>query len=113
MRCSKWKPLGLFCITLLTAVRAYAEVLIGDSSPLTGPLSWAGEQAVVGTELAVADINARGGVLGEQIQVMSVDDACETQQALAAAQKLIAEHAIGVRICNWFPPMDCRLKTFG
>jgi branched-chain amino acid transport system substrate-binding protein len=54
------------------------------------------------TGLAVADINARGGVLGEQIQVMSVDDACETQQALAAAQKLIAEHAVFVvgHICS-------------
>jgi branched-chain amino acid transport system substrate-binding protein len=91
MRCAKWKLLSLLCITLLTAARAHAEVLIGDPGPSTGPLSWAGEQAVVGIQLAVADINAEGGVLGEQIRVISVDDACETEQAVAAARKLISD----------------------
>jgi branched-chain amino acid transport system substrate-binding protein len=89
MRCSKWKRLGLLCITLLTAARAHAEVLIGDPSPLTGPVSWAGEQHLVGTELAVADLNPKGGVLGEQVRLISVDDGCNAEQA---AQKLISEH---------------------
>ena len=94
MRCSKWKRLRLLCIALLTAARAHAEVLIGDASPLTGPVSWAGEQYLVGTEIAVADLNAKGGVLGEQIRLISVDDACNAEQAVAAARKLISD---GVR----------------
>jgi branched-chain amino acid transport system substrate-binding protein len=94
MRCSKWKRLGLLCIALLTAARAHAEVLIGDASPLTGPVSWAGEQYLVGTEIAAADLNAKGGVLGEQIRLISVDDACNAEQAVAAARKLISD---GVR----------------
>jgi branched-chain amino acid transport system substrate-binding protein len=102
MRCSKWKLLSLLSITLLTAERTHAEVLIGDASPLTGPLSWAGEQGVVGTELAVADLNARGGVLGEQIRVIFVDDACDTEQAVAAARKLISDGVVFVvgHICS-------------
>jgi branched-chain amino acid transport system substrate-binding protein len=76
-------------LAAVTPVRA--ELLIGDASPLTGPVSWSGEQHLVGTELAVAELNARGGVLGEQIRLISVDDACDTEQAIAAARKLISD----------------------
>jgi branched-chain amino acid transport system substrate-binding protein len=102
VRCLHWKLFVLLAATLTATSPARADILIGDASPLTGPLSWAGEQAVVGIELAVADVNARGGIRGEQIRVISVDDACETQQALAAAQKLISDHAVFVvgHICS-------------
>jgi hypothetical protein len=40
-------------LTIATAAStAQADVLIGDASALTGPLSWAGEQHLVGTQLA-------------------------------------------------------------
>ena len=103
MRCLSWKLLSLLCIMLLTAVaHTRAEVLIGDPSPMTGPLSWAGEQYLAGTELAVADLNAKGGVLGEQIRVISVDDACDPEQAVAAARKLISDGVVFVvgHICS-------------
>jgi len=76
---------------LIAVSPARAEVLIGDPGPLTGPISWVGEQAAVGIQLAVADLNAKGGVLGEQIRVISVDDACDPEQAVAAATKLISD----------------------
>ena len=88
-------PLVAFVsVTLAAVAPARAEILVGDASDLTGPVAWAGEQALVGTELAVADLNAKGGVLGEQMRVISVDDACDAEQAVAAARKLISE---GVR----------------
>jgi branched-chain amino acid transport system substrate-binding protein len=77
--------------TVTAASPPRADVLIGDASPLTGPVSWYGGQHLVGTELAVADLNAKGGVLGEQVRLVSVDDACDTEQAVAAAQKLISD----------------------
>jgi branched-chain amino acid transport system substrate-binding protein len=102
MRCSKWKLLSLLSITLLTAERTHAEVLIGDPSPMTRPNSWYGEQNLVGTELAVTDINAKGGVLGEQIRVISADDACDPEQAVAAARKLISDGVMFVvgHVCS-------------
>jgi branched-chain amino acid transport system substrate-binding protein len=86
-----WKLLGLVALALTAISHARAEILIGDPSPLTGSVAWAGEQAHVGTELAVADLNARGGVLGKQIRIISVDDACNAEQAVAAARKLISD----------------------
>jgi branched-chain amino acid transport system substrate-binding protein len=44
----------------------------------------------VGAESAVADLNAKGGVLGERIELIAVDDACDPEQAVAAAEKLVA-----------------------
>jgi branched-chain amino acid transport system substrate-binding protein len=40
--------------------------------------------------MAVADINASGGVLGQQLKLISVDDACNSGQAVAAAHRLVA-----------------------
>ncbi|MBB4477463.1 branched-chain amino acid ABC transporter substrate-binding protein [Rhizobium etli] len=73
---------------------ARAEILIGAAGPVTGPLAWIGEQMQRGTEMAVADINATGGVLGQQVQLITVDDFCDPEQAVAAAQKLVADGVV-------------------
>jgi branched-chain amino acid transport system substrate-binding protein len=58
---------------------ATAEILIGMAGALTGPNAYQGEQQQQGVELAVADLNAAGGVLGQQMRLISVDDACDSQ----------------------------------
>jgi len=73
---------------------ARAEVLIGVSAAMTGRLSWIGEQAQRGTEMAVADINAAGGVLGQQVRLITVDDFCDPEQAVVAAEKLVADGVV-------------------
>jgi branched-chain amino acid transport system substrate-binding protein len=65
-----------------------AEVLIGMAGPMTGKHAWSGEQMERGAALAVADLNAAGGVLGQQVQLVTADDFCDPEQAVAAAQKL-------------------------
>jgi branched-chain amino acid transport system substrate-binding protein len=67
---------------------ARAEVLIGVVAAMTGNNAWIGEQGQRGAELAVEDINAAGGVLGQQLRLIAVDDFCDPKQAVAAAQKL-------------------------
>jgi branched-chain amino acid transport system substrate-binding protein len=96
MRCSDWKLLALLCITLSTAGPVHAEVRIGLAVPLTGSLAWGGVEMKEGAEIAAADLNARGGVLGERIQVVAADDYCRGDQAIAAANKLIAANVAGV-----------------
>ena len=75
---------------------AQAEILIGGAGPNTGPLAWIGEQMQRGAEMAVDDINAARGVLGEQVQLVTVDDFCDPEQAVAAAKKLVSEGVIFV-----------------
>ena len=73
---------------------ARAEVLIGAAGPVTGSLAWIGEQMQRGAEMAVVDINAAGGVLGQPVRLITVDDFCDPGQAVAAAQKLVADGVV-------------------
>jgi branched-chain amino acid transport system substrate-binding protein len=75
---------------------AWADILIGVAGPMTGTLAWYGEQFERGAALAVADINANGGVVGEQVQLITADDFCDPEQAVAAAKKLVNEGVIFV-----------------
>jgi branched-chain amino acid transport system substrate-binding protein len=68
-----------------------AEIPIGFSSALTGPYAWVGEPNVAGIELAIADLNAKGGVLGEPLEPIVVDDGCNAELAPLAAEKLVSE----------------------
>jgi branched-chain amino acid transport system substrate-binding protein len=96
MRCSTWNLLGLFYITLVTGAPAQAEVRIGFAAALTGPMAWAGAGSEQGAEFGVADLNAKGGVLGEQIELITADDYCDGEQAVAAANKLVAAAVVAV-----------------
>jgi branched-chain amino acid transport system substrate-binding protein len=67
--------------------------------PMTGQYATFGQQMKNGADLAVADINAAGGVLGKQIDLSTGDDACDPKQAVAVANqmagagvKLVAGH---------------------
>jgi branched-chain amino acid transport system substrate-binding protein len=61
-------------------------VKIGHSVPLSGEEGVHGIPASHAVELAVAQANERGD-LPFQIEVVPMDDACETEPAIAAAQK--------------------------
>jgi branched-chain amino acid transport system substrate-binding protein len=76
---------------------ATAEIAIGFASPLTGPFSETGERNRIAVEMAVEDLNERGGVLGQRVTVVVADDACGMQKALDAARALVeAEVAVVV-----------------
>jgi branched-chain amino acid transport system substrate-binding protein len=75
---------------------ARAEVQIGAAGPLTGTMAWFGEQHERGVGMAVAEINEAGGLLGQSVEIISVDDYCDGDQGVAAARKLIADSVVFV-----------------
>ncbi len=64
--------------------------LVGVSEPMTGAEAEAGTEIYDGELLAVAKINAAGGVLGHQIVLKEEDDACDPQTSVNAANKLVS-----------------------
>ncbi len=78
------------------SVTAAAEVLIAVAAPMTGARAWSGEQSRRGAELAVDDLNAAGGVLGQRVRLILGDDAADAQQAEAVARKLVADGVVFV-----------------
>jgi branched-chain amino acid transport system substrate-binding protein len=98
-RHTRWpahRTLAAAALALLTVATspALSEILIGAAGPLTGANAYMGEQIQQGVEAAVADLNASGGVLGQQLRLMVIDDACEAGQAVAAAHRLAAAKAL-------------------
>jgi branched-chain amino acid transport system substrate-binding protein len=94
--------IGVVSLALSSASSAWAEVKIGIAGPETGKNQFTGEQQLAGAQKAVDIINAAGGLLGQQITVVSVDDACDPKQAEAAARQLVSEGVIAVigHVCS-------------
>ncbi len=67
---------------------AAQDIPVGIAGPMTGQYAAFGTQFRNGAELAVADINEAGGVLGRKLKLEVGDDACDPKQARAVAEKL-------------------------
>jgi branched-chain amino acid transport system substrate-binding protein len=79
----------LTALALLAASPASAEIAIGVAGPMSGNLSVFGAEMVAGAQQAVDDINASGGLLGEQLVLDAVDDRCDRKQAESVANQMI------------------------
>ena len=91
MKYSILRPLLAAVIGLAWLGSASAEILIATAGPMTGQYASFGEQMRRGAELAVADINAAGGVLGQKLKLTIGDDACDPKQAVAVANKFVSQ----------------------
>ena len=58
--------------------------------PITGQYASFGAQMKNGGEMAVADINEAGGLLGKKLDLSIGDDACDPKQAVAVANQMTA-----------------------
>ncbi len=70
---------------------AWADVLVGVAGPITGPNAAFGAQLQKGAEQAAADINAAGGINGEQIKVSVGDDVFDPKQGISVANKFVGD----------------------
>ena len=86
------RPLCLLVGALALALSgsAAAEIRLGFASPLTGPFAASGARYRLAVELAVADLNRKGGLLGQPVTLTVADDGCGLQQAIEAARQLVA-----------------------
>jgi branched-chain amino acid transport system substrate-binding protein len=66
-------------------------IRIGCAGPMTGSNAAAGDQMRTGAQQVVQDLNAKGGVLGRQLQLLIEDDACDPRQAVSVANKLAGQ----------------------
>ena len=89
--------LSLASLVLLgaaTTMPSRADIKIGFQVPLTGPAATDGKSAQIAGEMAVEDINAAGGVLGEMLKLITYDDQAKSDQAIFTANKLIGEDGV-------------------
>jgi branched-chain amino acid transport system substrate-binding protein len=95
MKSHLWKVLTT-AVVLSASASAYAQedIVIGAIYPLSGGVSYDGQTNLNGAKVAVEEINAAGGVLGRKLRLVSEDGACNPNQSVAAAEKLISTEKV-------------------
>jgi branched-chain amino acid transport system substrate-binding protein len=86
-------------LSAVTATAAYAQDLkLGVLGPITGPNAAFGKQLTDGADLAIADINAKGGILGRKLVAVRGDDASDPKQGVDGVKHLVGPFNSGVTI---------------
>jgi branched-chain amino acid transport system substrate-binding protein len=83
-------------LALAGAGPASADLRVSVTGPMTGQYASFGEQMRRGAEMAVKDLNAAGGVMGQKLKLSVGDDACDPKQAVAVANKSVSEKVVFV-----------------
>src|SRR5689334_14340753 len=97
--------LALFAAPLVHAQPASGEpVLFGVSGPLTGPNAQYGAQWKAGFDLALDEINAKGGIQGRPLTYVFEDSQSDPRQSVAIAQKLVANPKVLIELGDFSSP---------
>src|SRR5689334_18833128 len=76
---------------MMASAIAHAEIKLGVAGPITGPNAAFGAQLTNGVQQAVEDLNAKGGILGQKVVVVSGDDVSDPKQGVSVANKFIGD----------------------
>ncbi len=95
--------IGLLLMFAGAGAPAVANTIkLGVAGPHTGDLASYGIPTVKAAELVVTQINAGGGVLGKQVELLVEDDVCKPEVATDTAKKLVSQgvHVVLGHICS-------------
>lgn len=96
------------CLKMLFALTAFGaqaqdvgvtgtEILLGEVQPMSGAASFLGKAGVAGSRLAIAEINAAGGINGRKLRAIYEDDGYVPARSVASLKKLIdSEKVFGI-----------------
>jgi branched-chain amino acid transport system substrate-binding protein len=87
--------LGATVLAAPAVLRAQgAPVKVGILHPVSGALSYSGQQGRIGATLAVEEINAAGGIHGRKIKMILEDNGYDPKKAVLASQKMVERDKI-------------------
>jgi ABC-type branched-subunit amino acid transport system substrate-binding protein len=93
--------LSIFAVLqFLTIVQANAEIRVGMTTPLSGPLQALGKNALAGIEAYFHHVNENGGINGQKLRLIVEDDGYEPQLAAPNMRKLIEQDQVVAVIGN-------------
>ncbi len=91
------KKLNFWCAALMLATVGHAsqaQILIGQTAGFTGAVGAGVKETTEGAKLYIDAVNAKGGVNGQKIELISLDDKFEPKLAGENALKLIQENNV-------------------
>lgn len=87
-----YRTLAAGLAALMLAAPAWAQLVVGQSSGFTGPVSAGVKENTIGAKLYIDHINATGGVNGQRIELVSLDDKFDPKLTVVNSRKLITEN---------------------
>ncbi len=76
-----------FCFCLMPLI-CYGDIKVVTVMPKSGDYEVWGNELTEGAQIAVDEINKKGGLKGQKLKLISIDDACSETLALSTAQML-------------------------
>ena len=95
-----------------TAAQAADPIKIGLVTALSGQSARAGEAITRGATIAIDEINAKGGVLGRQLELVRRDDESNPAKGLTAARELIQREKVAILIGGLDTPVQLAIVPF-
>jgi branched-chain amino acid transport system substrate-binding protein len=80
-----------FHLSLFLAQPAVAQIKIGAVSCISGPLSTFGVSSIRGARMAIEEINAKGGVLGQTVELVVDDNGSKAGETARIARKFLSQ----------------------
>jgi len=97
---SKLAALASVAALCLACTTAGAQIRIGQTSGFTGPVATSVAEINVGAKLYLDHVNATGGIGGQQIELVSMDDKNQPALTLENATKLVADPKVVALFLN-------------
>ena len=91
---------------------AQETIKIGLIASLSGPSSKSGEAITRGIALAIDEINADGGLLGKQVELVRRDDEGNPGKGLTAARELVQREGVAVLFGGLQTPVSLALVPY-
>jgi ABC-type branched-subunit amino acid transport system substrate-binding protein len=93
-RLAQWSAIALaagaaMSVTAQDVGVTATEILIGEVQPMSGPASLIGKAGAAGSKLAIAEINANGGINGRKLRAIYEDDGYVPARSVSSVKKLI------------------------
>ena len=85
---------SLAVLALAASVEARADIVIGQTAGFSGPVAAGVKETAAGARLYIDHVNAAGGINGEPITIVTMDDQFEPAAAAANARELITKKKV-------------------
>lgn len=79
------------CMVALGAASASAQIVIGQTAGMTGPVASSVNETITGAQLVIDSVNARGGIHHQAIEMARLDDGFDVKRAGENARVLIED----------------------
>jgi len=99
-------------LSLLVGAPAVAQIRIGQTTGITGPVAAPVKEINIGAMLYLDYVNAQGGIAGQQIELVTLDDKNQAPLSAENAKKLVADpHVVALFLNRGTPHAQAMLPV--